>query len=135
MNATDGIEGIVLSDQAPAEVRAFVADLLEKCRAEGSALDADAEFRAVLLASELIADAFDHGSDAATVRVGLDDGILRLEVFDGPRRSAIGIHGREDDVPVFRNVLLSRFADNWSSGDLGDGHYARCEIHSRGQGI
>jgi hypothetical protein len=128
MHATEGIEGVVLSDRAPAEVRAFVADLLEGCRRDGTPLDADTAFRAVLLASELIADAFDHGSDAATVRVGLDDGTLRVEVFDGPRRSVIGIRGREDDVATYRNLVLARFADSWSSGDLGDGHFARCEI-------
>ena len=129
MAAVNRVEGIVLSDHAPAEVRAFVTQLLEDDRVTGSALDADARFRGVLVASELIAEAFDHGSDAATVSVGVDDGTLQVEVFDGPRRSAISVRGRDDGVPALRRMLLSRFADRWSSGDLGDGHFARCEIH------
>ena len=50
--------------------------------------------------SEIVSDAVDHGSDAATLRISLDDDKLELELFDGPRRSAIATIGRAEGVPA-----------------------------------
>jgi hypothetical protein len=125
-------EAIVLSDQAPAEVRRLVADLFEAHRLPVMTLPTETLGRIALLASELISDAWDHGSEAATIRIDLDDGSVAVEVFDCPRHHAVGIYGREDDVPRFRREVLAHLADRWSSDDLGDGHFARCEIRLPG---
>jgi hypothetical protein len=128
MSADRTIDAIVLSDRAPSEVRRLVADLLEARRAEGIALPPETAQRVALLASELITEAWDHGSEAATVRIDLDDGVVAVEVFDGPRRSAIAMTGREEGVPRLRKTVLSEMADRWSSDDMGDAHLARCEV-------
>jgi hypothetical protein len=128
VNDEGTLEAIVLSEQAPADVRRMVVELLTAARDDNAAPPELSVARASLLASEMIADAWDHGSEAATVRVCLDEGAISIEVFDGPRRSAIGMSGREDGVPAFRALVLSNLADSWSSDDLGDGHFARGEI-------
>ena len=84
--------------------------------------------RAELLVSEIVSDAVDHGSDAATLRISLDDDKLELELFDGPRRSAIATNGRAEGVPAMRNRVLAKVADGRYSSDLGESHYARYEI-------
>ena len=57
-------------------------------------IEPEVALRAELLVSEIVSDAVDHGSDAATLRISLDDDKLELELFDGPRRSAIATNGR-----------------------------------------
>jgi hypothetical protein len=91
-------------------------------------LEPEVAERAELLASEIVADAVDHGSDAATLRITLDDDKLELELFDGPRRSAIARSGREEGVPGMRMRMLAKVADGRYSSDLGESHYARYEI-------
>jgi hypothetical protein len=125
-------EAIVLSDQAPSEVRRLVADLFEADRPQVMTLRPETLTRIALLASELISDAWDHGSEAATIRIDLDEGSVAVEVFDGPRHHAVGIYGRDDDVRRYRREVLAHLADTWSSDDLGDGHFARCEIRLPG---
>jgi hypothetical protein len=91
-------------------------------------IERDVAQRAELLASEIVADAVDHGSDAATLRISLDDEKLELELFDGPRRSAIATSGRDEGVPAMRMRVLAMVADGRYSSDLGESHYARYEI-------
>ncbi|HEY3672286.1 MAG TPA: hypothetical protein VGN51_15225 [Acidimicrobiia bacterium] len=91
-------------------------------------IERDVAQRAELLASEIVADAVDHGSDAATLRISLDDEKLELELFDGPRRSAIATSGREEGVPAMRMRVLAKVADGRYSSDIGESHYARYEI-------
>jgi hypothetical protein len=93
-------------------------------------IEPDVALRAELLVSEIVSDAVDHGSDAATLRISLDDDKLELELFDGPRRSAIATSGRAEGVPVMRNRVLAKVADGHYSSDLGESHYARYEIRS-----
>jgi len=91
-------------------------------------IEPEVALRAELLVSEIVSDAVDHGSDAATLRISLDDDKLELELFDGPRRSAIATSGREEGVPTMRNRVLAKVADGRYSSDLGESHYARYEI-------
>ena len=114
---------LTLSDDAPAEVRAIVAALATEWP-----IDADVASRAALLASEIVADAVDHGSDEATFRIALDGDKLELELFDGPRRSAIATSGRAEGVPAMRMRVLAKVADGRYSSDLGESHYARYEL-------
>jgi hypothetical protein len=116
-------ESLTLSSTSPAEARSIVSTLADDWH-----LEHELAKRAELLASEVVADAVDHGSDAATLRISLDDGKLELELFDGPRRSAIATSGREEGVPSMRMRVLALVADGRSSSDLGESHYARYEI-------
>jgi hypothetical protein len=118
----------VLFDQAPSGIRRLLADLFETYRTHSTALPAEATADAFQLAKELITEAWDHGSDAATLRIGIDDGVVVVEVFDGPRRSALGMSGNEEGVPELRKAVESRLADDWSSRHLSDGHFVRCAI-------
>jgi anti-sigma regulatory factor (Ser/Thr protein kinase) len=112
-----------LSWESPATARTLVSAVATEWH-----LTHDVARRAELLASEIVADAVDHGSDAATLRISIDDEKLELELFDGPRRSAIARSGRDDGVPGMRMRVLTKVADGRYSSDLGESHYARYEI-------
>ncbi len=116
-------ESLTLSDETPAQARALVSALASEWP-----MTLDVANRAALLASEIVADAVDHGSDEATFRISLDDDKLELELFDGPRRSAIATSGRAEGVPGMRMRVLAKVADGRYSSDLGESHYARYEI-------
>jgi hypothetical protein len=116
-------ESLILSTESPSEARSMVATL-----AAGWPIDPEIVRIAELLVSELVADAVDHGSDAATLHISIDDEKLELELFDGPRRSAIATSGREEGVPSLRMHVLAELADGHYSSYLGDSHYARYEI-------
>ncbi len=116
-------ESLHLSSRSPGQARSIVSTVTGDWHIERGIAA-----RAELLASEIVADAVDHGSDEATLRISLDDGRLELELFDGPRRSAIATSGREEGVPSMRTRTLAEVADSRSSSDLGESHYARCEI-------
>ena len=126
MEPTRAIKGIALSPQAPSEVRHWVLDELE-----GIDLGRDTVLEVATLASELIADATDHGSDEASIRLTVDDATISVEVFDAPRRSMVAMSGREEGVPTLRHLVLRHIADGWSSEALGDGHFASCEVTRR----
>jgi anti-sigma regulatory factor (Ser/Thr protein kinase) len=112
-----------LSEQSPAHARSLVSSFAAEWR-----LGSEVTERAELLASEIVADAVDHGSDAATLRITLEDEKLELELFDGPRRSAIARSGRAEGVPGMRMRVVAKVADGRYSSDLGESHYARYEI-------
>lgn len=116
-------ESLTLTAASPARARSIVTTA-----AADWDLEHDVAQRAELLASEIVADAFDHGSDAATLRISVDDDKLELELFDGPRRSAIARSGRDEGVPAMRIRVLAKVADGRYSSDLGESHYARYEI-------
>ena len=116
-------ESLTLSDDTPAQARALVSALAAEWP-----IAPDVASRAALLASEIVADAVDHGSDEATFRISLDDEKLELELFDGPRRSAIATSGRAEGVPSMRMRVLAKVADGRYSSDIGESHYARYEI-------
>jgi hypothetical protein len=116
-------ESLVLSSDSPAEARSIVTTA-----ATAWHLELDVLLRAQVLVSEIVTDAVDHGSDAATLRISADDGTLELELFDGPRRSAIARSGRTEGVPAMRNLVLVGLADARYSSDLGESHYVRYEI-------
>jgi len=118
-------ESLTLTSESPAQARSIVTTVAAEWH-----LEHDIAQRAELLASEIVADAVDHGSDAATLRISLDDDKLELELFDGPRRSAIARTGRAEGVPTMRNRVLAKVADGRYSSDLGESHYARYEIRS-----
>jgi hypothetical protein len=116
-------ESLTLNPASPGEARAVVSDL-----AAAWHLERDVAERAELLVSEIVADAVDHGSDAATLRITLEDDKLELELFDGPRRSAIARSGRDEGVPKMRMRVVAKVADGRYTSDLGESHYARYEI-------
>ena len=116
-------ESLTLSSDSPAEARSLVSTLATDWQ-----IKADVAQRAELLVSEIVADAVDHGSDAATLRISLDAEKLELELFDGPRRSAIATSGRDEGVPAMRMRVVAKVADGRYSSDLGESHYARYEI-------
>ena len=116
-------ESLNLSAESPADARSIVSSLVLQWQ-----IEPDVAERAELLVSEIVADAVDHGSDAATLRISLEDEKLELELFDGPRRSAIATSGRAEGVPNMRRLVLAKVADGRYSSDLGESHYARYEI-------
>jgi hypothetical protein len=116
-------ESLTLSTEAPGQARSIVSTLAVDWR-----IEPEVAHRAELLVSEIVADAVDHGSDAATLRISLDDDKLEFELFDGPRRSAIATKGRAEGVPTMRNRVLAKVADGRYSSDIGESHYARYEI-------
>jgi hypothetical protein len=116
---------LTLTATSPSDARSIVTEVAATWQ-----IEPDVARRAELLASEIVADAVDHGSDAATLRISLDDDKLELELFDGPRRSAIATSGREEGVPSMRMRVLAKVADGRYSSDLGESHYARYEIRS-----
>jgi hypothetical protein len=116
-------ESLNLSAESPADARSLVSSLVIQWQ-----IEPDVAERAELLVSEIVADAVDHGSDAATLRISLEDEKLELELFDGPRRSAIATSGRAEGVPNMRMRVLAKVADGRYSSDLGESHYARYEI-------
>jgi len=126
MEPSRALKGITLSPQAPSEVRHWVLDQLEDAD-----LGRDTVLEVATLASELIADATDHGSDEASIRLTVDDATISVEVFDAPRRSMVAMSGREEGVPTLRHLVLRHIADGWSSEELGDGHFASCEVTRR----
>jgi anti-sigma regulatory factor (Ser/Thr protein kinase) len=126
MEPTRAIKGIALSPKAPSEARHWVLGELERLD-----LGRDTVLEVATLASELIADATDHGSDEASIRLTVDDATISVEVFDAPRRSMVAMSGREEGVPTLRHLVLRHIADGWSSGELGDGHFASCEVTRR----
>ena len=123
MESQEQSESLSLSTESPARARAIVACLCSQWH-----LDQEVVHRAELLVSEIVADAVDHGSDAATLRISVDEEKLELELFDGPRRSAIATTGRAEGVPNMRRLVLAKVADGRYSSDLGESHYARYEI-------
>jgi hypothetical protein len=116
-------ESLRLSAESPRQARSIVSTLAADWQ-----LEPELAQRAELLVSEIVADAVDHGSDAATLRISLADDKLELELFDGPRRSAIATNGRAEGVPTMRNRVLAKVAAGRYSSDLGESHYARYEI-------
>src|SRR5262245_60796767 len=84
-------ESLELYSTSPADARSMLSAAVSDWRIEPEVAQ-----RAELLVSEIVADAVDHGSDAATLRITLEDDRLEVELFDGPRRSAIARSGRED---------------------------------------
>ena len=118
-------ESLTLSAESPGQARSMVSALAADWR-----IEPEVALKAELLVSEIVSDAVDHGSDAATLRISLDDDKLELELFDGPRRSAIATSGRAEGVPTMRNRVLAKVADGRYSSDLGESHYARYEIRS-----
>jgi|SRR5215218_2717073 len=116
-------ESLTLTSESPAEARALVTTAAADWQ-----LEREVTRRAELLVSEIVADAVDHGSDAATLRISVDDEKLELELFDGPRRSAIATSGRAEGVPRMRMRVLDKVADGRYASDLGESHYARYEI-------
>ena len=116
-------ESLKLSAESPGQARSMVSAVAADWR-----IEPEVALRAELLVSEIVSDAVDHGSDAATLRISLDDDTLELELFDGPRRSAIATSGRAEGVPSMRNRVLAKVADGRYSSDLGESHYARYEI-------
>jgi len=108
---------------SPGEARTLVSELAADWHIEREVAE-----RAELLVSEIVADAVDHGSDAATLRITLEDDKLELELFDGPRRSAIARSGRDEGVPRMRMNVVAKVADGQYSSDLGESHYSRYEI-------
>src|SRR3954468_10110808 len=91
------LKGIVLSDTAPREARTWLVDTFAD--AGDAEVPADIAAHAVILLSELVADAVDHGSDEATIRLSIDDDAVCIELFDAPRRSIVAITGREEACP------------------------------------
>ena len=120
------VKGIVLSSRAPGEARTWLLDTL--AGAADLEIEADVAAQAVILVSELVADAVDHGSDEATIRLSIDEDSVCIELFDAPRRSIVAMSGREEGVPTFRRSMFRQLAHGWSSEEIGDGHLARCEI-------
>jgi anti-sigma regulatory factor (Ser/Thr protein kinase) len=118
-------ESLTLNSASPGQARSIVSSLAADWH-----IDDDVAQRAELLVSEIVADAVDHGSDAATLRITLEDDKLELELFDGPRRSAIATTGRDEGVPKMRMRVVAKVADGRYSSDLGESHYARYEIRS-----
>ena len=118
-------ESLTLTTESPARARSMLTTLAADWH-----LELEVTQRAELLVSEIVADAVDHGSDAATLRISIDGDKLELELFDGPRRSAIATSGRDEGVPGMRMRMLAQVADGRYSSDLGEGHYARYEIRS-----
>jgi anti-sigma regulatory factor (Ser/Thr protein kinase) len=116
-------ESLTLSESSPGDARSIVAAFATDWH-----IDHDVAQRAELLVSEIVADAVDHGSDAATLRITLEEDKLELELFDGPRRSAIARSGRDEGVPSMRMRVVAKVADGRYSSDLGESHYARYEI-------
>ncbi len=129
MTVNRAIRGIVLSNAAPGEARAWLLDTLAGAADLG--VDDDVAEQAVILISELVADAVDHGSDEATIRLSIDDDSVCIELFDAPRRSIVAMTGREEGVPTIRRSMFRRLAAGWSSEEIGDGHLACCEIRRR----
>ncbi len=125
MQPQERSESLTLSAESPGQARSMVSAAAADWR-----IEPEVALRAELLVSEIVSDAVDHGSDAATLRISLDDDKLELELFDGPRRSAIATNGRAEGVPVMRNRVLAKVADGHYSSDLGESHYARYEIRS-----
>jgi hypothetical protein len=120
------MKGIVLSAEAASEIRHWAVEVLERAD-----VGRDTLLEVATVASELIADATDHGSDEASIRITADDDTISVEVFDAPRRSILPLSGRDDGVPKLRHLVLRSIADGWSSEELGDGHFSACEIARR----
>jgi len=120
------MKGIVLSDTAPGESRTWLLETLAS--AEDLGLDDEVAAQALILISELVADAVDHGSDEATIRLSFDQDTVCIELFDAPRRSIVAMTRREEGVPTIRRSMFRRLSDAWSSEEIGDGHLAWCEI-------
>ena len=131
MEPCRALKGVVLSPRAPSEVRKWVSETLELEPFDRAELERETVLDLATLASELIADATDHASDEATIRLTVDEATVCVEVFDAPRRSVVAVSGRDEGVPAFRNLVFRRMADGWSSEEVGDGHFSSCEIVRR----
>jgi anti-sigma regulatory factor (Ser/Thr protein kinase) len=74
------------------EARQFVGALLREREAPHEAVD-----RAMLVSSELVTNAFEHGEGQIEVRVSLGDDRVRIEVIDEGRDQAPAVRQQADD--------------------------------------
>src|SRR3989442_9976911 len=91
MEPCRALKGVVLSPRAPSEVRKWVSETLELEPFDRAELERETVLDLATLASELIADATDHASDEATIRLTVDEATVCVEVFDAPRRSVVAV--------------------------------------------
>jgi anti-sigma regulatory factor (Ser/Thr protein kinase) len=74
------------------EAREFVAALLDERKAPPEAVD-----RAMLVASELVTNALEHGEGRIELRIGLGDDRVRIEVIDEGADQAPAVRQQTDD--------------------------------------
>ena len=129
MSASERTASLSLTPDAPTKARRIVESFVQQLRAEGGVISDYAATGVALLASELIADGLAHGSDSATMCIRLGDPhVFQVEMFDGPRRRWIATTAPDDLSSTIRTRLLYSLADNGSSHEIGDGHFAHFEI-------
>lgn len=76
-----------------------------------------------LVVSELFTNAIRHGTGEVSVRLALDDGIVRVEVSDeGGRRPVVRVPDTTGNDPGGWGLqLVGQLADDWGT-DVSDGH-------------
>jgi anti-sigma regulatory factor (Ser/Thr protein kinase) len=74
------------------EAREFVAALLHERQAAPKAVD-----RAMLVSSELVTNALEHGEGRIELRIGLGDDRVRIEVIDEGADQAPAVRQQTDD--------------------------------------
>ncbi|MFZ3572282.1 ATP-binding protein [Streptomyces sp. BH097] len=73
----------------------------------------------ILIVSELVTNAVEHGGTETVIRVRLSENELRVEVTDGNPRPAV-LHTPADDDESGRGLLLvALLTDRWGTSDGG----------------
>lgn len=111
-------EPLPSAEAAPAGARAFVLDRL--CRTHA----ADAEAAAMLLASELVADALSCGEVPGSITVECREGEVSIEVASRSTDAATQ-HGWQRDL---RAVLLDKVSRSWGRDRVGDEVVRWCTV-------
>src|SRR4051794_3685530 len=122
-----------LLDGAPDAVRGarqFVADQLSGT--DGAEFADDA----ALVASELLANALQHGAPPVIIRVAAEEGRVRVEVQDGSRRAPVRTKLSADNMTGRGIALVEQLSVAWGVRiEPGDGKTVWCELAARGDGI
>ena len=112
---------------APSRARRFVAEALLDWQVPDRIDDA------LLLASELVTNAVEHGSPPATLQIAYREPELLIEVHDASGR--LPVLGRLDDPVAERGrgvAIVDAIADSWGVVDIpNDGKAVWCKLALR----
>jgi anti-sigma regulatory factor (Ser/Thr protein kinase) len=113
--------------EAPAKARAFLERTLE-----AAGIGEGRRFEALLVASELVANAVSHGSrpgDEISFEVSLHGALLRIAVGDAARgHSAPVALTRDDQRPAGRGLAVVDWLADWSERIVDGRREVRAEL-------
>lgn len=106
---------LLVLDPDPAAVRRARRFVSEQC--EAASVPEDPRDTAVLLASELVTNAFSHGRSEARLEVRVIDGVVRIEVGDDNSRHPLEQNEDSDALDGRGLAILAALSQAWGVRD------------------